>query len=292
MLIRDSKILITGAAGSVGSALATRIYQQKPKELILLDQDETGIFYIHGILRGAYCLVGDIINKKFLTGIFKKFRPDIVFHCAAYKHVPIMEKQKEEAIDNNIYGTQNLIRVATKYGVKKFILISTDKAVNPINVMGKTKKVCELMCCAQTGKTEFVIARFGNVLASRGSVSEIFKKNIELGKQIEVTSPDMERYFIKMQDALTLILTAAEKGKNRELFVWDMGSPIKIVDLAINFMKETKRRVKIVFTEPRDGEKLKEELFNKDEKPIKRGKIFVVQLPFKKISLKRLIKNI
>ena len=286
------KILISGASGSIGSALAERIYRKQHSDLTLIDQNETGIFYLQGVLRGADCLVGDVTNKERMEALFKKFKPELVFHCAAYKHVPVMEKQKEEAIENNVYGTQNIIDLSVKYGVKKFVLISTDKAVNPVSVMGKTKRICEQMCCAQKGKTEFVIVRFGNVLSSRGSVSEIFKSNIDRNIPIEITSEKMERYFIKMQDALTLILEAAKKGKNREVWIWDMGKQIKIIDLALKFMVEVKKRVKINFTEPRSGEKFSEELFNEGEIPKKRGKIFVVQLPYKEINLSELIQTI
>jgi len=291
-MLTTSKVLITGASGSIGSALAMRIYQMKPKELILLDQDETGIFYTSGLLRGATCLVGDITNKKRIDGIFKKFRPDIVFHCAAYKHVSVMEEQKEEAIYNNIYGTKVVAEASMKYGVKKFIFLSTDKAVNPSSVMGKTKRVCEQYLCSLKEKTKFVIIRFGNVWASRGSVAMIFENKIRNNETIEITDPRMERYFIKMQDCLTLMIEGAEKGKDKELWVWDMGKPIKIIDLAKNIIKKSGKKIKTIITEPRPGERISEELFFKDEKPKKIGNIFVAKLPYKKISLNNLIKEI
>ena len=183
---------------------------------MLIDQDETGIYYLSAVLRGADCLVGDIVNKKRLEKRFKDFRPDIVYHCAAYKHVPVMERQKEEAIENNIYGTKNLIELSIKYGVKKFVLLSTDKAVNPTTVMGKTKRICEQLCLSQKAKTKFVIVRFGNVLYSRGSVMPVFEEKIRQKKAIEITSKEMERYFIKMQDAIDLII-GASKGKDKEV---------------------------------------------------------------------------
>jgi FlaA1/EpsC-like NDP-sugar epimerase len=292
MQIFNTKILITGSCGSIGSALATRIYQAEPKQLVLLDQDETGIFYIQGILREAECLVGDIMNKKSIDRIFKKYKPDIVFHVAAYKHVPLMEKQKEEAIENNVYGTKNIIDASLKNGVKKFVFISTDKAVNPISTYGKTKRIGELMCLSQRGKTHFVIARFGNVKRTRGSVIEIFENKIKEGKPIEITHPDMDRYFIEMQDALTLIITAAEKGRNRELYVWDMGKPTKIINLAKSIIKKSGKRIKIIYGKPRNGEKMSEELFFENEKPIGKGDILIARLPYQKINLSKLIKNI
>jgi FlaA1/EpsC-like NDP-sugar epimerase len=290
--ISKSKVLITGASGSIGSALAMRIYQMKPKKLILLDQDETGIFYISGVLRGAHCLVGDITNKKRVKHIFEKFKPDIVFHCAAYKHVSIMEEQKEEAIYNNIYGTKVLADEAIKNGVKKFVFLSTDKAVNPKGVMGKTKRVCEQYLTSLKGKTGFIIIRFGNVWASRGSVAMIFENKIRNNETIEITSPKMERYFIKMQEALTLIITSSEKGKDNELWVWDMGKPVKIIDLAKNMIMKSGKKIKTKITNPKPGERISEELFFKEEKPKKKGKFLIAKLPYKKININKLIKSI
>jgi len=285
------KICVTGASGSIGSALAERLYRTQHKDLLFVDQDETGIFYLSAVLRGANCRVGDIVNKKRMEKFFKEFKPDVIYHCAAYKHVPVMEKQKEEAIENNIYGTKNLIELAIKYKVKKFVLISTDKAVNPTTVMGKTKRICEQMCLAQKSKTKFVIVRFGNVLYSRGSVLPTFEEKIKQKKAIEITSKDMERYFIKMQNAISLILEAG-KGKNRELYIWDMGKQKKIVEMAQDLMKKMGKKTKIIYTKPRGGEKFSEELFNEGEHPIKKGKLFVAQLPYQKINLKKLIKKI
>lgn len=292
MRTRLLKILVTGSAGSVGSALAMRIYQMKPKELVLLDQDETGIYYISAIIRGAHCLVGDITNKKRINSIFKKFKPDIVFHCAAYKHIPVMEYQKEEAVHNNIYGTKIVAEAAIKNGVKKFVFLSTDKAVNPSSVMGKTKRICEQYLCSLNTKTKFIIVRFGNVWASRGSIASVFENKIGNNETLEITDPEMERYFIKMQDALTLMIKAAEIGNHRDLFVWDMGHPIKIINLAGKMIKESGKKIKIKITQPNRGEKMSEELFYPDEKFIKKGKIFIARLPNKKINLKDLIKTI
>jgi FlaA1/EpsC-like NDP-sugar epimerase len=290
--ISKSKILITGGCGSVGSALAMRIYQMKPKELILVDQDETGIFYSSGLLRGAHCLVGDITNRKRMRDIFEKFKPDIVFHCAAYKHVPIMEEQKDEAIYNNIYGTRVVAEEAIKNGVKKFVFLSTDKAVNPEGVMGKTKRVCEQYITSLKEKTKFTIIRFGNVWASRGSVAMIFENKIRNNETIEITDPKMERYFIKMQEALTLMITSAEKGMDKELWVWDMGKPINIMGLANDMIKKSGKKIKTKITEPRPGERISEELFFKDEKPQKRGKFLIAKLPYKEININKLIKQI
>jgi FlaA1/EpsC-like NDP-sugar epimerase len=292
MKISSSKILITGGCGSVGSALAMRIYQMQPKELVLIDQDETGIFYTSSLLRGATCLVGDITNKKRIESIFKKYKPEIVFHCAAYKHVPVMEEQKEEAIYNNIYGTKTVADLAIKYGTKKFVFLSTDKAVNPNNVMGKTKRVCEQYLCSLKEKTKFVIIRFGNVWASRGSVAMIFENKIRNNETIEITDPKMERYFIKMQNALTLMIKGAEEGLDNELYVWDMGKPVTIMKLADDMIKKSGKKIKTVITQPRPGESLSEELFFDDEKPKKRGNIFIAKLPYIKINLNALIKKI
>jgi FlaA1/EpsC-like NDP-sugar epimerase len=291
MLIRNSKILVTGAAGSIGSALAMRLYKMKPKELILVDQDETGIFYISGVMRGAHCLVGDVTNKESIARIFEQYRPEIVFHCAAYKHVPIMELQKEEAIENNVYGTRNIIELAHEYGARKFVLLSTDKAVNPSSVMGKTKRICELMCLAQDSGCDYIIVRFGNVTRSRGSVVETFEKLIKEGKPLEITHPDMSRYFISMQDAVSILLKASQ-GNNRELYVWNMHDPIKITDLAKNLCEKEGKEPNIKFCGLRPGEKISEELFYPDEKPKKRGKYFVVQLKSELIDLNNLINEI
>lgn len=290
--ISNSKILITGGCGSIGSALAMRIYQMKPKEITILDQDETGIFYISGLLRGATCLVGDITNKKRIDAIFKKYKPDIVFHCAAYKHVPIMEEQKEEAIYNNIYGTRIVAEASIKNGVKKFVFLSTDKAVNPEGVMGKTKRVCEQYLLSLKEKTKFTIIRFGNVWASRGSVAMIFENKIRNNETIEITDPKMERYFIKMQEALTLMISSAEQGNDKELWVWDMGKPVKILELAEKMIKKSGKKIKTKITCPRPGERISEELFFADEKPQKKGNFLIAKLPYKQINLNSLIKKI
>lgn len=291
MLIQESKILITGAAGSIGSALAMRLYQKKPKELTLVDQDETGIFYISGLMRGAHCLVGDITNKDSMAKIIGTRVPDIIFHCAAYKHVPIMELQREEAIKNNVYGTKNMIELAREYGSKKFVFLSTDKAVNPSSVMGKTKRICEQLCLSQDSDCDYIIVRFGNVIRSRGSVMEIFEKNIKEGKPVEITHPDMERYFITMQDAVNLLLEACN-GTNRQLFIWNMGKPKSIVELANAIAKENKTKVKIKYVGLRPGEKLSEEISYPEEHLIDHGSYSVADLHYQSINLEELIKLI
>lgn len=292
MVTSKTKILITGAVGSIGSALAMRVYQKKPpKELILVDQDETGIFYISSVMRGAHCLVGDVTRKDRMEKIFAKYKPDIVYHCAAYKHVHVMELQKEEAIENNIFGTKNIIDLSNEYGAKKFVLLSTDKAVNPSSVMGSTKRVCEQLCLSQDTKCKFVIVRFGNVIRSRGSVIEIFEKAISEGKVLEITHPGMERYFITMQNAVDLLLEAS-KGKNRQLYIWDMDKPRKIVDVAEELCKEHKVSPGIRFTGLRPGEKLSEELFYPWEKLIPKGKYSIANLDHEEIDLNKLISEI
>jgi FlaA1/EpsC-like NDP-sugar epimerase len=284
--MKEYKILITGAAGSIGSALAMEIYKKKPKELVLVDQDETGIFYISAVLRGAHCLVGDITNKSSFEKIFKQYKPDVVYHCAAYKHVPIMELQKDEAVRNNIYGTKNLIDLSKKHKVKKFVFLSTDKAVNPSSIMGKTKMVCERICQSQTGNTDFIIVRFGNVLRSRGSVVEVFENRIRHNKPIEITDNEMERYFLTMREAISLLIKSA-KGKNRDLFVWNMGKPKKIIDLAYEVASNMGKKPKVVLKGMRPGEKLTERLFNDGEIPVKFGNYFIVKLPKYSLNLKK-----
>jgi len=281
MLIKDSKVLITGAAGSIGSVLARKIAEYNPSKLLLLDQDETGIFEISEEIKNSEPFVADVTNRERINEIFVENEPDIVFHSAAYKHVPLMERQIKEAIRNNIFGTENVAEAAIRNKVDKFIFISTDKAINPISVYGVTKRIGEMICSSlnDKNKTKFISVRFGNVISSRGSVIPTFEKQIARGGPITVTHPDMERYFMSMEEAIDLIIKAAKLGKGGEIFVLDMGKQIKIIDLAKKMIAESGKNIEIVFTEPRPGEKLSEELLNGTETPTEYEKIFITKLP-------------
>lgn len=271
--IHNKKVLITGAAGSIGSELSRQIARFKPSLLLLLDQDETGIFNISQELRDSEikCLIADITDRNKIEQIFKDFKPDIVFHAAAYKHVPLMEEQPDEAVKNNILGTAVLAETSLKYRIEKFVFISTDKAVNPSSIMGATKRVGEMICQSldQKNSTKFISVRFGNVLNSRGSVVPVFKEQIKKGGPVEVTHPEMKRYLMVTSEAVLLVMQAAALGNGGEVFVLDMGEPISILDLAKELIKlsgfEPDKDIPIVFTEPRPGEKLFEEILTAEE---------------------------
>jgi len=290
--IKDKIVLITGAAGSIGSELSLQIAKFKPSLLILLDQDETGIFHILGIIKDKFGslkiqpLVGDITDEEKIGSIFMQYKPAIVFHAAAYKHVPLMEAQPDEAVKNNIFGTKILIDASIKNNVEKFIFISTDKAINPTSVMGTTKRIGEMMCQVYNQKniTNFVSVRFGNVLNSRGSVIPIFKEQIKRGGPVEVTHPDMQRYFMLTSEACLLVMQAGAMGIGGEVFVLDMGKPIKILDLAKEMIRlsgfEPDKDIAIIFTGIRPGEKLFEEILTAEEGIIstRNQKIFIAKL--------------
>jgi len=290
--IKNKLVLITGAAGSIGSELSRQVAKFKPEELILLDQDETGIFNISNELRNNFAnlkiqsLIADIRDTEKIREIFGKFQPKIVFHAAAYKHVPLMEENPDEAVKNNIFGTENLVDASLEAGVEKFIFISTDKAVNPTSVMGATKKVAEMICQSrnQKGKTKFISVRFGNVLNSRGSVIPIFREQIKRGGPVEVTHCDMKRYFMLTSEACLLVMQAGAMGKGGEVFVLDMGEPVKIFDLAKEMIKlsglEPDKDIAVVFTGIRPGEKLFEEMLTAEEGTMatQNQKIFVAKL--------------
>jgi FlaA1/EpsC-like NDP-sugar epimerase len=275
--IKNKVVLITGAAGSIGSELTRQVSKFKPASLLVLDQDETGIFNILKEIRGKFSslkivqLVADIRDQEKMEEIFYNFKPDIVFHAAAYKHVPLMEKQPDEAIKNNVFGTEVLLKSALKSGVKKFIFISTDKAVNPTSVMGATKRIGEMMCQLfnKKNQTKFVSVRFGNVIGSRGSVIPIFEEQIRKRGAIEITHPEMKRYFMSTSEACLLVMQAGAIGSGGEVFVLDMGKPIKIIDLAKEMIRlsglEPDKDIPIVFTKPRPGEKLFEEILTAEE---------------------------
>ena len=271
--IYNKVILVTGAAGSIGSELSKQISKFKPSLLLLLDQDETGIFNISKELRDLRIksLIVDIRDKGKINHVFEQFKPNIVFHAAAYKHVPLMERQADEAVKNNIFGMKIITEAALKHGIEKFVFISTDKAVNPTSVMGATKRVGEMICQSlnQKNSTKFISVRFGNVLNSRGSVIPVFREQIKKGGPVEVTHPEMKRYFMVISEAVLLVMQSAAMGQGGEVFVLDMGKPISILDLAKELIRlsgfEPDKDIPIVFTESRPGEKFFEEILTAEE---------------------------
>ena len=288
--IQDSTILVTGAGGSIGSELCRQIANIRPKKLIMLDNYENNLYSIQQELIRKYgdsikmiAVVASIREQKRMEKIFDKYRPEVVFHAAAHKHVPLMENSPGEAIKNNIFGTLNVAMLSSKYNVKRFLLISTDKAVNPTNVMGATKRAAEMIIQSlnEESKTELVAVRFGNVLGSNGSVIPLFKKQIEEGGPVTVTHPNIIRYFMTIEEAVGLVIQAGGMAKGGEIFVLDMGEPVKILDLAKNLIRlsgfEPDVDIKIVFTGLRPGEKLYEELLMSEEGLLdtKHKKIFI-----------------
>ena len=277
--LQGKKILVTGAGGSIGSEIVRQLIAFKPKEIIALEIDETELHNLMLELQkkaeeGGVKLipvVADVRDKDKIKHIFQTYKPDVVFHAAAYKHVPMMELFPEEAVKTNIFGTYNVATAAVESGVEKFVNISTDKAVNPTSVMGATKRVAEIICNAlnDLGKTKFVSVRFGNVLASRGSVIPIFLEQIKKGGPVTVTHPEMKRYFMTIPEAVLLVFQAAAMGKGGEVFVLDMGEPVKILKLAEDLIRlqglEPYKDIDIVFTGLRPGEKLFEELLTAEE---------------------------
>ena len=295
-LLRGRRILITGAAGSIGSEIVRQVAKYSPAEMILIDQAETPMHDLRMMMAHDYSLihnetvVSSITNREHMETIFAAHRPEYVFHAAAYKHVPMMEDDPAIAVQNNIYGTRVIADLAVKYGTKKFVMISTDKAVNPTNVMGCSKRICEIYCQSLNqaiqqgsveGVTQFVTTRFGNVLGSNGSVIPIFKEQIKKGGPVTVTHPDIIRYFMLIPEACKLVLEAGTMGKGGEIFVFDMGKPVKIVDLAKRMIALSGAKdVKIEFTGLRDGEKLYEEVLNDKEGtlPTSNPKIMVAKV--------------
>lgn len=290
-LIRDHVVMVTGGGGSIGSELCRQIAKYSPKLLIILDNYENNAYEIQNELLAHYpnlnltVKIANVREKGRLEYIFKKHKPDLVFHAAAHKHVPLMEANPTEAIKNNVFGTMNVAECADKYGVKRFVMISTDKAVNPTNIMGATKRIAEMIIQAmdRVSKTEFVAVRFGNVLGSNGSVIPLFKKQIEAGGPVTVTHPDIIRYFMTIPEAVQLVLQAGAMAEGGEIFVLDMGEPVKIYDLAKNLIRlsgfEPDVDIKIEFTGLRPGEKLYEELLLAEEgiRATKNNKIYVAQ---------------
>lgn len=284
--IQNKVICITGGAGSIGSEMARQVLNFKPKVLILVDQAESPLYDIERELRPKathtklIVIIADICNRRRMQNIFKEFRPEILFHAAAYKHVPMMESNPSEAVTVNIFGTKNLADLAVEHKVKKFVMISTDKAVNPTNVMGCTKRIAEIYVqslnqhMARLGLkgTSFITTRFGNVLGSNGSVIPIFREQIMKGGPITVTHPEITRYFMTIPEACELVIEAGVMGHGGEIFIFDMGKPVRIYDLAKRMImlsgKVLNKDIDIVFTGLREGEKLYEELLNNSENTI------------------------
>ncbi len=283
------RVMVTGAGGSIGSELCRQVASFGVSSLIMVDMGETELFYIDREMRERFSgnlvsLVADVKDETRMRSIFQEYKPQVVFHAAAYKHVPLMEENAREAVLNNVEGTRVVAFLAQEFGVEKFVFISTDKAVNPTSIMGATKRVAEnLLRCLGDGKCRFVSVRFGNVLGSRGSVVSIFKEQIKRGGPVTVTHPGMMRYLMSIPEAVHLVLQAGAMGKGGEVFVLDMGEPVKILDLAREMIRlsglEPDKDIPIVFTGKRPGEKLFEELLTAEEGTMatKHEKIFVAK---------------
>lgn len=304
-------ILVTGAGGSIGSEICRQVCKFMPDKIILLGHGENSIYHIHQELTGLYKeeievvpIIADVQNKEHMKEIMKTYKPYVVYHAAAHKHVPLMEYNPQEAIKNNVIGTRNTAEAAKLAEVSKFVMVSTDKAVNPPNVMGATKRVAEMIIQSMnndTSKTDFVAVRFGNVLGSRGSVIPLFKKQIEAGGPVTVTHPEMTRYFMTIPEASRLVLQAGALATGGEVFVLDMGKPVKIVDLAKNLIRLSgykEEDIGIEFSGIRPGEKLFEELLNKDEihpeqvyEKIYRGRVKEIDIQEVTVTIKDLLNN-
>ena len=280
-LLTGRRVLITGSAGSIGSEMVRQIAMYRPSEMMLVDQAETPQHDIRLMMQKEYghitahTIVSSICNEGRMDDLFRTFRPEYVFHAAAYKHVPMMEDNPSESIHNNVWGTKVIADLSVKYGVRKFVMISTDKAVNPTNVMGCSKRICEIYVqsldaaikqCLVKGHTQFVTTRFGNVLGSNGSVIPLFRKQLAEGGPLTVTHPDIIRFFMLIPEACKLVLEAGTHGKGGEIFVFDMGEPVRIADLARRMIQLSgAQNVEIKFTGLREGEKLYEEVLSENE---------------------------
>lgn len=276
--LRGKRILVTGAGGSIGSEICRQVSSFRPKELIILGHGENSIYQLNMELLGKYAehfritpVIADVQDRKRIFEVMEKYRPDVVYHAAAHKHVPLMEINPREAVKNNILGTRNVAEAANHAKVKTFVMISTDKAVNPPNIMGATKRLCEMIVqdmATKSETTKYVAVRFGNVLGSRGSVIPLFKKQIAKGGPITVTHPDIVRYFMTIPEAAQLVIQAGSLARGGEIFVLDMGKPVRIVDLAKNLIRlsgYSEDDIEIKFTGLRPGEKMYEELLNEGE---------------------------
>ncbi len=275
--LKDKVVLVTGGGGTIGSELCRQIASQKPKQLIIFDVYENNAYEIQNELKYDFpelnlvTLIGSVRDSRRMDYLFRTYKPQIVYHAAAHKHVPLMEDSPNESIKNNVFGTYKTVQCAHKYGAEKFVLISTDKAVNPTNIMGASKRICEMIVQSYNNRsnTEFVAVRFGNVLGSNGSVIPVFKKQIEHGGPVTVTHPNIIRYFMTVPEAVSLVLQAGASAKGGEIFVLDMGEPVKILDLAENLIRLSGftpyKDIQIEFTGLRPGEKLYEELLMSEE---------------------------
>jgi FlaA1/EpsC-like NDP-sugar epimerase len=289
-LLKNRNVLITGSAGSIGSEMVRQVAIYKPAKMMLIDQAETPEHDIRLMMAKEFpnvkaeTVVTSICKEDRMEQIFRDFKPDYVFHAAAYKHVPMMENNPSEAVQNNIYGTKVIADLSVKYGVKKFVMVSTDKAVNPTNVMGCSKRICEIYVQSlgkTTDKTQFITTRFGNVLGSNGSVIPLFREQIKKGGPVTVTDPRIVRFFMLIPEACKLVLEAGTKGNGGEIFVFDMGKPVKIADLAQRMIALSGAKgVKIEYTGLRAGEKLYEEVLNELEgtKPSFHEKIRIAEV--------------
>ncbi len=277
--ISGKTILVTGAGGSIGSELCLRLSELSPKHLIVLDICENGIFelcegFTESRFSGFSAEILSVTDKVALERVFEKYKPDIVFHAAAHKHVPLMECCPSEAVKNNVFGTLNTAQLSIKYGAEKFFLISTDKAVDPVSIMGATKRICECvvgtLCGKETEATKMITVRFGNVIGSNGSVIPLFERQIRCGKAVTVTHPDCTRFFMSIPKAVEFVISAGSIAKGGEIFVADMGEPVNVFELAKELIREhgfePGKDIKIDFVGLRPGEKLCEELFCADEK--------------------------
>lgn len=287
-------IMVTGGAGSIGSEIARQLIRFNSKQIIIVDQAETPCFYLGEELKSRFpdsnirIIIGDVTRSEYMEEIFRKYRPEIVFHAAAYKHVPLMESHPHEAYRVNVGGTKIISDLAIKYKAEKFVIISSDKAVNPTNVMGATKKICELLVHAQSKRTDistqFITTRFGNVLGSNGSVIPLFNQQIADGGPVTITHPDITRFFMTIPEACQLVLEAGFMGNGGEIYVFDMGEPVKVLDVAINLIRLSglvpHKDIKIKYVGLRPGEKLYEELFSADEPmiPTHHPKISIAQV--------------
>jgi FlaA1/EpsC-like NDP-sugar epimerase len=297
--LRNKTILVTGGGGSIGSELCRQIAKYEPERLLILDIYENNAYDLQNELKYLYpelnlrVLIASIRDKKRMDSIFREYSPQVVFHAAAHKHVPLMEENPSEAIKNNVFGTMNTAKLSHKYRVEKFVLISTDKAVNPTNVMGASKRICEMIIQSinESSKTEFAVVRFGNVLGSNGSVIPLFKRQIAKGGPVTVTDKRVTRYFMTIEESAQLVLQAGAYAEGGEIYVLDMGKPVRIYDLACNLIElsgfKAQDDIKIKITGLRPGEKLYEELLTQEEglSRTKHNKIFVGKPTFCNMKL-------
>ncbi len=305
--LKDKRVLVTGAGGSIGSELCRQISAHSPSQVVLLDHNENDVYFLVAELKTKYpgvkfiTIIGDVKDIGLLKNVFVKLQPQVVFHSAAHKHVPLMQENPIAAVKNNILGSRNLIYASNHYGVERFVLISTDKAVNPVNIMGMTKRIAEMILQAKARKsrTKFMAVRFGNVIGSAGSVVPLFKRQIEAGGPVTVTHPEAERYFMSIREAVSLVLEAGALGKGGEIFILDMGEQIKIVDIARNLIGlsglAVGKDILLEFVGLREGEKLSEELLLNIEKDrvTKNKKIYMTEPNhFDPLKLRRQVKEL